>query len=384
MKKRIRSSMSSPHQMAGLSIVELLVAMVLGLSLTVGVLEIYTGNDATERSREANARIQENGRFALSYLNQELNSAGYLGCQSNQDDGNTNNILDTPPAHFQPEVGLQGWESNGTDPGDVFNSLDAVATVSSTNGSWLTSGGNVMPTLQVVPGSDIIRTWNTSPEIGSVNSITPGANPVINISDIDIVAGDILVLNDCEHVDWVQACAVATGAGSTLNVTLSTGCNPGNIANPPVTVNVGAEVMKLEGTVLYVGKRNNNAANPPALFRARLGTTASPTVIEELIEGIESIQFVYGINTDEDSRNTVDTYLPADQIPATDWGRVVSVQASLLLQSPEDSIVPAAQQYQFNGVVYDGQGANGNLPQDRRLRRVFNSTISIRNRALGL
>jgi hypothetical protein len=54
------------------------------------------------------------------------------------------------------------------------------------------------------------------------------------------------------------------------------------------------------------------------------------------------------------------------------------------MQSIEDSIVPAPQAYQFNGVMYDGQGANGNLPADLRLRRVFTSTISLRNRALGL
>jgi type IV pilus assembly protein PilW len=370
--------------MTGLSIVELLIAMVLGLSLAAGVVEIYTGNDATERSRDANARIQENGRFALSYLNQELHAAGHLGCQSNTDDGNTNSTLDTPPADFQPEMGLQGWEANGTDPGDVFNSLDGVATVSSTNGSWGTSGGNVMPALQVVPGSDIVRVWNTSGDIGRLNGVTTGANPVVNISAINIVAGDVLMLNDCEHIDWVQACSVSSGASGTLNVTISSACSPGNLTSPPITANVGAEVTKLEGTVLYVGKRNNTAGNTPALFRARLGTTASPTVVEELIEGVESLQVLYGINTDEDSRNAVDTYLPADQIPAGDWGRVISVRLSLLMQSIEDSIVPAPQAYQFNGVMYDGQGANGNLPADLRLRRVFTSTISLRNRALGL
>ncbi len=384
MSNRVTDRINLPRRMAGLSIVELLVAMVLGLGLSVGVLEIYTGNDAAERSSEANARIQENGRFAFNYLSQELHTAGYLGCQSIQDDSNVNNILDAPPANFQPETGLQGWEANGTDPGSVFNSLDSIATVSSNNGWWGTTGGNILPVLQVVPGSDIVCAWNTSGDVGVVNSVTAGVNPVVNISPIDIVAGDVLVLNDCEQIDIVQACAIANGAGVSLNITLSTGCNPGNIANPVVTVRPGAEVMKLEGTILYVGKRDDAAANVPSLFRARLGTTAAPTVIEELIEGVESLQLLYGINTDADSQNTADSYVPADQVPATDWGRVVSVRASLLFQSPDDSIVPVAQAYRFNGVEYDGEGANGDLPADRRLRRVFSSTISVRNRALGL
>ncbi len=50
---------------AGLSLVELLIAMVLGVTLTSGVVQIYLGNTATERSQEARLRIQENGRFGM-------------------------------------------------------------------------------------------------------------------------------------------------------------------------------------------------------------------------------------------------------------------------------------------------------------------------------
>jgi len=66
----------------GLSLIELLIAMVLGLTLATGVVQIYVGSSTTERDREARQRMQENGRFGLNFLSQEIRMAGYLGCLS--------------------------------------------------------------------------------------------------------------------------------------------------------------------------------------------------------------------------------------------------------------------------------------------------------------
>jgi type IV pilus assembly protein PilW len=46
-------------------------------------------------------------------------------------------------------------------------------------------------------------------------------------------------------------------------------------------------------------------------------------------------------------------------------------------------MMPAPQTYVFNGVTYNGGAGNGALPEDNRLRRVFTSTITLRNRAVG-
>ena len=67
----------------------------------------------------------------------------------------------------------------------------------------------------------------------------------------------------------------------------------------------------------------------------------------------------------------------------TNWDEVISVRIDLLMQSPEDGTVPSPQPYIFDGVTYNGSAGNGELPTDERVRRVFTSTISLRNRALG-
>jgi type IV pilus assembly protein PilW len=369
--------------MGGLTLIELLIAMVMGLTLTAGVMQVYVGNTQTERDQESRARMQENGRFAVSYLAHEIRMAGYLGCLATIDASSINNTLDGPPPSFQPNSGLQGWEANGTTPGTVSNSANNVAPVSTTAGAWTTSGGSIMDATTAVPRSDIVRVWNAAGTGATINSISPGgAMTVVNSGVVDIEDGDILLLSDCQRADWVQACNVQDiGGGASINAVLSSGCVPGNVVTQPLGTQAGGELVKLQGTMFYVGKRGDVATNPPALFRRQLNQTAGAGNAEELVEGIESIQILYGVNIDNDNKKTVDAYVSANLVP--DWTRVISVRISVLVQSIENNMLPSAAAYTFNGVTYDGAAGNGALPADTRLRRVFTTTITLRNRAVG-
>lgn len=388
MKKQANSLLTLKIQ-SGMSLIELLIALVLGMTLAAGVIQIYVGSSTTERSQEARLRMQEGGRFGVNFLSQEIRMAGYLGCLGSIEGTSVNNILDGPPNHFQPEWGVQGWEADGTAPGVTSNSLANVAQVATSSTEWSTGDANiVIPVFNAVPNSDIIRVWGGTGSAGTVTAINQGATPtIVAETSTGIAANDFLMISDCEQVDFVQACAVAGDAppATTSTITLSNGCTPGNVAGATITSITDpaalAEVIRLQGTIFYVGKRDGDAANPPALYRAQLaadGTLATP---EELIEGVESMQILYGVNIDEDIRSTADAYLTADQV--TEWQDVISVRISLLMQSIDDGTVPQPQGYTFNGVVYDG-GAGGGLPADRRVRRVFTTTVSLRNRALGV
>ncbi len=367
----------------GFNMIELLIAMVMGLSLAAGVMQVYVGNSQKERDQEARARMQENGRYAINFLARELRMAGYLSCLASIEESDINNMLDGPPPTFQPDAGLQGWEAEDTSPGDIAPSTENVAVVVTTAGGWVTSGGNVMDATSAVPDSDIVRVWNASGNGATINSISPGgAMTVVNSGIVDIEDGDILQLSDCERADWVQACNVQEiGGGASINSVLSSRCVPGNITSQPPGTQAGGELVKLQGTMIYVGKRGNVPTNPPALFRRELSQTAAAGTPQELVEGIESLQILYGINADNDNKKTVDAYVTADQVG--DWSRVISVRISVLVQSIEDGLMPAPQAYVFNGVTYDGEAGNGARPGDNRLRRVFTSTITLRNRAVG-
>ncbi|PCI20615.1 MAG: hypothetical protein COB62_04440 [Piscirickettsiaceae bacterium] len=64
---------------SGLTLVELMVAMVIGLLLMAGVLQVFTANQQTYRVTENLSRVQENGRFAVDIINRFVRKAGFKG-----------------------------------------------------------------------------------------------------------------------------------------------------------------------------------------------------------------------------------------------------------------------------------------------------------------
>lgn len=376
--RRLRS------RLRGYTLVELMVSLTLSAILMTGVAQVFVGMRQSDRSQEENSQIQDSGRFALNFLTQDIRMSGFLGCSSTIDPTTINNTLTGAPASFQPGRGIQGWEADGSDPGTVFNSVnnETVGTASGTGGAnWGTSAGNQLDSTRAVDGTDIIRVWsagNTIDEEGTVLGITVGSTTSVNVSTMPITAGNILLLSDCEQADWVQVCTSSLATVG-LDLALSTGCTPGNVANANIgTSPDDGRAVKLEGTIYYIGKRDNLTTNPPSLFRRRLGTDARAGNPEELVEGVEDMQILYGENINNDNRNTADRYVPADQV--SDWNAVVSVRITLLVQSLANNLVPAPQPYTYNAVTYDG--VIGGLPPDNRVRRVFSSTIDLRNRSL--
>ena len=69
---------------AGVGLAEVTIALLLSL-LTVGVIiQVLLGNHKTYLTGEAIARVQEDSRFAVNLLQQELRMVGYQGCLSKQ------------------------------------------------------------------------------------------------------------------------------------------------------------------------------------------------------------------------------------------------------------------------------------------------------------
>lgn len=69
---------SLPRRQGGLSIVELMVALVISLLLMTGVIQVFLSSKQTYASNEAASRLQENGRFALEFIAQSARHAGYV------------------------------------------------------------------------------------------------------------------------------------------------------------------------------------------------------------------------------------------------------------------------------------------------------------------
>jgi len=79
--------MNSPLRQQGLSLIELMVAMALGLLLIAGALQMMLTSQTIYRTTDTLSRIQENGRFALSFLTKSIRMAGYNSSEDKDADG---------------------------------------------------------------------------------------------------------------------------------------------------------------------------------------------------------------------------------------------------------------------------------------------------------
>lgn len=65
---------------SGFSLIELMVALFLGLIVTLGILQVFISAKNTYTTQNAAAAIQEDARFALTKMVQEIRMVGMFGC----------------------------------------------------------------------------------------------------------------------------------------------------------------------------------------------------------------------------------------------------------------------------------------------------------------
>lgn len=75
-----RPSESASHDQSGLSLIELMIGMTLGLLILGAVLYVFAGNRASYRHQESLSVVQENGRFGIDLMAWDLRYAGNAGC----------------------------------------------------------------------------------------------------------------------------------------------------------------------------------------------------------------------------------------------------------------------------------------------------------------
>lgn len=198
---------------AGLSIVEALVAMVILLITLGGVYQIFQSNTLTYRMQEGLARVQENGRFAMEFLVNDIRMAGYLGCIANV--GNFVNTLDSTAYVYDFSVGLFGFESQ--------------------NSTWHTSVDSSI--VEPLTGSDIVTIRKflgsavtikeSMPSVSAelkTKAIPSGTTPVVNTDDI-------VLISDCTSNAAVFQITNYTPSNGNMEHEINSGggtANPGN------------------------------------------------------------------------------------------------------------------------------------------------------------
>lgn len=349
--------MNTLRKQRGLTLVELMIAMTIGLLLLGGITSIMISSRQTYRVNEALSRMQDNARYAFQVLSRDIRMAGYFGCVGS--DVMPTNTLNGPTDFL--------WNFSQTIYG--YESTSATAW-NLTPDSSITSplGGRDIIVVRGASGdgtSAPVKVLNHKLPPGSPASSPPGSADIKVSLASGLEADDVVMASDCLGAAVFQISEINTAGGAGFdNVVHNTGAAvPGNFTKDLGKEYTGGEILKVTTRSYYI---RTNDVGRPALYR-KVGTANA----EEVVEGVENMQIQYGEDTNGDF--TADIYRTADAV--ANWGKVVSVRVNLLMQTIDDNIASAAQPYTYNS-------ATPTTPTDRRLRQVYSTVITLRNRAL--
>lgn len=94
----------------GFTLVELMVAVTIGLLLTVAVAQLFVGSRQSYATTDDVARMQENMRFAHDVLSRTIRMAGYMGYAG----GSTVTVEDVQGIFASPTLALDGTDGNAS------------------------------------------------------------------------------------------------------------------------------------------------------------------------------------------------------------------------------------------------------------------------------
>jgi len=345
----------------GMSLVELMIAMAIGIFMCGVVASLYFNMRGSFRYQEDLARLQETGRFALERMGRDVRMAGYNGCGSITDFANVINGGATSPfLNFSsPILGYEGGVS--------------------TFPTELTSAGAITGT--GAPDAIVLLGVDTSNEL-----VVQGHNPPsaqIDTSRHSIQAGEILLITDCSHAAVFQMTGPTNSNSNATNVVHNTGTgSPGNCtkylgascpASKSYQFKPGASMLRVYSNAYFIAPSSLGNGRRSLWAMSLTGATSGSTA-QEVMEGVQDMQITYGQDTNGDF--AADKFVTADAIgtSATEWAKVVSVRLSLLAKSSKNNIASKPQTYIFNGTT--------TTATDKSLYKSFTETMTLRNRSL--
>ena len=331
----------SIKKVQGFSIIELMIAMLIGLLLLTGAMGLFISNKRIYKEHDSMGRLQENARFAIQILIDDIRMAAFSGCADNID-GVTNNITTN-------QTLLRSFTNN--------NAIEG----SENAANWQPSNSNEI-VANITAGTDGITVRYIQP-LG-INLSAASTGTLVPTTDTsDIVANDAVAVSDCAATDIFQT----TGTTGGLQ-------HAGVAAN----YDTDAEISKFVAVRYYIrtgSDADGDGINDPALWRTVWDSTTNDLISQELIEGVEDMEILYGVDNDADSYP--DSFVNAAGVTgAGGWTNVISVKLALLFRTIEQNfhLDPDTQTHTLlNNAANPAAG-------DLRRRKVVNATVSIRNR----
>ena len=313
--------LASAGRQRGVGLIEVLVAMLIGLFLLSGAVTVFMMGRNTSRTGDAVSRMQESLRYAMDSIEPDVRMANYWGMTNV---GSNLSVIGTPL------VARTAIDATVTSNCGVNWTADLTTYIEGRDAAY----GLACAATNYAAGTDVLISRRVS------------------AAQTALAAGKI----------QVQTTRIA-------GTIFSNGTVPGGYGAAPLS-----ETHDLIVNAYYIGEvlPSPSGNRQWALHRQTLTTTgAVPTIVDTIVvTGIIDLQVQFGVDTNGD--NNADVYVNPGA-PELVAGRVVSVKLWLLGEADDP------EQGFLNATVYNlGNRVDGPYNDNRR-RMLMNKTISIRN-----
>jgi len=319
----------------GFTLIEIFIALVIGLFLIGGTLSVFVGLKSTTTETSSMGELQENGRFAVSILTDDLLRQDFWGDLSGQ--LSFERLITSQAAPATGECfGLGG--NNGSFPQDAsaFRSI------------WATE----------VSSEDMLDCINNA----DYKSTLAFNSDIIQIKRVLGVPIAPVNLNKSRY--YLQS-----------NIT-SANLFPGDV-DPVPTLNA-SRIWEYQHHIYYIREDDIGSTGEvvPVLMQGRLQNADPAITFNMLVEGIEKLNFMFGIDTDADG--VINAYMPSGNMLADYWYgangvRILAVKMHVLVRAiRQDFNYENNNVYQLGDESFDANG-------DHYRRLLFSSTVSLHN-----
>lgn len=330
--------MKTARTIAGFTLVEVMIAMVLGLLLMGVIATVFLSSSRNFAQDDRISRLQENGRFALKTLAQELSMVDFWGGMSVPSNIVAN--ANVQPASVAGRCGLSY---------DAVNSVIVLnaATAAIANGQF-----NCITTAEFQPNTDVFAIKRAH---GFEQTFAAGSTEEAVLTDAPIY--------------------------------LRTPATAGELRAPVAGASTdGLSYWRFTPSIYYIRNHFQETAGTavdsiPTLYRKRLNATRE-MVTEEggVAEGIENFRIEFGVDSDSDGVANNYTIAP------TNFTQVVTARLYVLVRSRDkDMAFTDSKRYNLGATLcYNADASGGCLAYPdgaNYYRQALSSTVALRNPA---
>jgi len=294
------------HHSRGMSLVELMLALLLGTLVVASAIGIFLANRNTMATSQGLGQMQQNMQVALELLGRELRQAGGNPCNRHLP---LANIIHAPASRWWTHLAsTQNPDNTWNAP--WRNTLRGLTTAEFATGTG--AGARVA-------GSDAIEVLAADTKTATVVSYD-GTRFILNTSAHGFTSGNLLLVCGPRQASLFQA--MVSGANIThpadgMNCSGNLGL-PGGCSSVPFIYAPHAQITRWNPQRWYLG---HNGRGGTSLYQMSLDGNGQGVTRQEMVEDITALEFRYLLAGASE-------YVPLPAV-AGNWAAVIGVRIEL-------------------------------------------------------